>query len=65
MNLLSPKVIRTLWFNMKIKVQANNDLMQEGMMVCSLYNRTYTVQDYQTVNYIVEAKCGIIVTQTK
>ena len=28
----------------EIKIQANNDLMQEGIMVFSLHNRTYTVQ---------------------
>ena len=65
MNHWSPKVIRTSWFKMKIKVQENNDLMQEGMMVCRLNNRTYNVQDYQTVRYIAEAKHGIIVTQTR
>ena len=65
MNLLSPKVIRTPWFNMKIKVQANNDLMQEGMMVCILYNQNYYPKIFQAVSYITEAKRGSIVTQTR
>ena len=44
MILLNPKITKNHRVQHEIKIQANNDLMKESIMVFSLHNRTYTVQ---------------------
>ena len=65
MNLLSPKVTRTIGFNMKIKYRQTMISRRKALWFSFCSIEFILSKGLHAVSYLAEAKCGTIVTQIR